>query len=132
MRHAAENPADLHDPTAWGYSHTARVEGPASLVFVAGQFGSNSDGSVVSGAFAAQVEQAFANLETALRAHGLSLSDVVQLRTYVVGLDFDALGAITQAIKGHWPDTPPTQTVLGVAALATPEIRFEVEAVAAG
>ena len=60
---------------------------------------SGSDGVVASPDFAEQVRRAFHNLGAALAAHGLDLGHVVQLRTYVVGLDFDKLGAITQAVQ---------------------------------
>ena len=70
-------------------------------------------------------------LRIALAAHGLDLSHVVQLRTYVVNHDFDKLVAIAEAVRSGWGANPPTQTVIGVASLATPEILFEVEAVAA-
>jgi enamine deaminase RidA (YjgF/YER057c/UK114 family) len=52
-------------------------------------------------------------------------------RTYVVNPDFDKLGAIGRAVRTGCGDTPPTQTVIGVAGLAMPDILFEVEAVAA-
>jgi enamine deaminase RidA (YjgF/YER057c/UK114 family) len=130
MSHTIINPDGLHDPIPFGYSHTAAIPAGAELVLVAGQYGSGPDGMVVSADFAAQVEQAFRNLSVALAAHELDLSHVVQLRTYVVGgPDFEQLGAIGQAV-GACGDTPPTQTVIGVAGLAMPEILFEVEAVA--
>jgi len=125
------NPADLHDPTPFGYSHTAAIAAGSELILISGQYGSDANGGVVSDAFADQVSQAFSNLAVALDAHGLDLTDVVQLRTYVVGLDFDRLGAIAQAVQSGCGPELPTQTVLGVASLATPEILFEVEAVAA-
>lgn len=125
------NPAELHDPVPFGYSHTATIPAGTELVLVSGQYGSGSDGAVTSPDFAEQVRRAFHNLGTALAAHGLDLGHVVQLRTYVVGLDFDKLGAITQAVQAGCGATPPSQTVVGVAALALPDILFEVEAVAA-
>lgn len=131
MPHVILNSAELHDPIPFGYSHTARVPAGAELVIVAGQYGSTSDGSVVSTDFDAQVRQAFGNLALALAAHGLDFSHVVQLRTYVVDHDFDKLGAIGQAVQKSWGVHPPAHTVLGVARLAMPEILFEVEAVAA-
>lgn len=127
-----KNPAVLHDPTAFGYSHTARVPADAKLVFVSGQYGSGTDGNVVSEVFADQVQQAFSNLEACLDAHGLHTRDVAQLRTYVVGLSFDELAVIAAAVKQRWGGQPPAQTVLGVQQLAMPGMRFEVEAVAAG
>lgn len=131
MSHTVDNPAGLHDPVPYGYSHTAAIPSGAGLVFVSGQYGSGIDGAVVSTEFAAQVTQAFANLEVALAVHGLGLSHVVQLRTYVVQPDFEKLGVIGQAVAQRCGATPPTNTVIGVAALATPDIVFEVEAVAA-
>lgn len=131
MSHTVVNPEGLHDPVPLGYSHTAIVPAGGGLVFVSGQYGSGPDGAVVSSDFAAQVRQAFANLGIALAAHGLDLSHVVQLRTYVVDPDFEKLGVIGQSVARGCGPTPPTQTVIGVAALAMPDIGFEVEAVAA-
>lgn len=131
MPHAVLNPAGLYDPVPFGYSHTASIAPGTELVLVAGQYGSNTDGAVVSPAFAEQVRHAFRNLGVALAAHELDLSHVVQLRTYVVNHDFDKLAAIAEAVQSGWGANPPTQTVIGVASLATPEILFEVEAVAA-
>jgi len=131
MPHTIVNPAGLHDPAPFGYSHTATIPAGTELVLVAGQYGSSTDGAVVSPDFTEQVQQAFRNLGVALAAHGLDLSHVVQLRTYVVNPDFDKLGAIAQAVRGGCGANPPTQTVIGVAGLAMPDILFEVEAVAA-
>lgn len=131
MPHVILNPAELHDPVPFGYSHTARVPAGAELVIVAGQYGSTADGSVVSTDFDEQVRHAFRNLAIALAAHGLDLSHVVQLRTYVVDHDFDKLGAIGQAVQKGWGCQPPAHTVIGVARLAIPKMLFEVEAVAA-
>jgi enamine deaminase RidA (YjgF/YER057c/UK114 family) len=131
MTNLVLNPADLHDPIPFGYSHTARIPAGAELVLVSGQYGSGPDGSVVAADFGEQVRRAFHNLGVALGAHGLGLDDVVQLRTYVVDLDLPKLGAIGEAVRGACGATPPTQTVIGVAGLALPDILFEVEAVAA-
>ncbi len=131
MSHTIVNPDGLHDPVPFGYSHTASVPAEAELVLVAGQYGSGPDGQVVSADFAEQVRQTFRNVEVALAAHGLDLSHVVQLRTYVVDHDPSKLGPIAGAVQEAWGATPPTQTLIGVASLATPDVLFEVEAVAA-
>ncbi|MFF4979439.1 RidA family protein [Streptomyces sp. NPDC001046] len=131
MAHTLVNPEGLHDPVPFGYSHTAAVPPGTELVLVAGQFGSAPDGRVVSDDFARQVKQAFYNLGVALAAHGLGLSHVVQLRTYVVNHDVGKLGPIAEAVREGWGSRPPTQTLVGVAGLATPDVLFEVEAVAA-
>lgn len=124
------NPDGLHDPVPFGYSHTAAIPAGSELVLISGQYGSGPDGAVVSPDFAEQVQQAFSNLAVALAAHGLDLTNVVQLRTYVVNPDFAKLGTIGEAVRAGCGETPPTQTVIGVAGLAMPDILFEVEAVA--
>lgn len=131
MPHTIVNPEGLHDPRPFGYSHSARVPAATEMVFVSGQYASDERGAVTSADFAGQVERAFENLATALGAHGLDLSHVVQLRSYVVEPDLARLGAIGSVVGARCGAEPPTQTVIGVASLATPEILFEVEAVAA-
>ena len=131
MPHTIVNPDGLHDPVPFRLQLHRHHPAGAELVLVSGQYGSGTDGAVVSTDFTEQVQQAFHNLGVALAAHGLDLSHVVQLRTYVVNPDFGKLGAIGQAVRGGCGDTPPTQTVIGVVGLAMPDILFEVEAVAA-
>ncbi|WP_129841303.1 Rid family hydrolase [Streptomyces sp. RFCAC02] len=131
MAHAIVNPDGLHDPVPFGYSHTAAVPAGSELVFVAGQYGSGPDGAVVSADFAEQVTRTFRNIAVALAAHGLGLGHVVQLRTYVVDHGVTRLGPIAGAVRECWGDKPPAQTLIGVAGLATPDVLFEVEAIAA-
>ncbi len=128
MPHTLANPDGLHDPTGYGYSHVAATTG--DLVFIAGQYGSGPDGQVVSDDFADQVDRAFANLGTALRAAGLDYHHVARLGTYVVDHDADRLAVLIERIGRTWGDRPPAQTLIGVAALALPGMLFEVDAVA--
>ncbi|UGQ09009.1 RidA family protein [Yinghuangia sp. ASG 101] len=129
MAHRLGNPATLHDPVGYGYSHIAAAPA-ADLVFVAGQYASDTEGHVVSEDFAAQVEQAFANVGRALASEGLGFADVAVLRTYIVDHDEAKLAALLTVIARIWGETPPAQTLLGVAALALPDMLFEVDAVA--
>lgn len=122
------NPADLHDPTGFGYSHVARVTG--ELVLIAGQYDSDADGHTTTEDFAEQVARAFDNLGKALRSAGLGYADVAQLRTFIVDHDLDKLTVLGTKIAEIWGDKPPTQTLLGVAALALPDMKFEVDALA--
>jgi enamine deaminase RidA (YjgF/YER057c/UK114 family) len=125
------NPAELHDPTGFGYSHVVAATGARDLVFIAGQYGSDETGHTTSHDFATQVERSFANLGTALRAAGLDYTDVVRIGTFIVDHDAAKLDAIVAAVRRIWGDRPPAQTLTGVAALALPDMLFEVEAVAA-
>ncbi|MGW0004180.1 RidA family protein [Nocardia grenadensis] len=122
------NPAGLHDPVPFGYSHVAVTSG--ELVFVAGQYDSDGQGATTTGDFAGQVERAFANLGTALRSVGLDFADIAQLRTHIVDHGPDKLAVVGAKIAEIWGDRPPVQTLTGVAALALPAMLFEVDAVA--
>lgn len=122
------NPAELHDPTGFGYSHVARVTG--ELVLIAGQYDSDGDGHTTTTDFAGQVDRAFGNLGIALRSVGLDYGDVAQLRTFIVEHDLDKLTILGKKIADIWGERPPVQTLLGVAALALPGMLFEVDAVA--
>lgn len=123
------NPVELHDPVRFGYSHVADgLEG--QLVVVAGQYGSGPDGQVVSQDFAGQVELAFAHLGRALDAVDLGFGDVVRLGTYIVEHSEERLHVLGGVIDGIWGSRPPAQTLLGVAALALPQMLFEVDAMA--
>ncbi|WP_067841360.1 RidA family protein [Nocardia lijiangensis] len=122
------NPAELHDPTGFGYSHVARVSG--ELVLIAGQYDSDAEGHTTTADFAGQVDRAFANLGIALRSAGLDYADVAQLRTFIVEHDLDKLTVLGKKIAEIWGERPPTQTLLGVAALALPGMLFEVDALA--
>ncbi|MFF2087271.1 RidA family protein [Nocardia sp. NPDC058176] len=122
------NPAELHDPTGFGYSHVARVSG--ELVLIAGQYDSDAEGHTTTEDFAGQVARAFENLGTALRSAGLGYADVAQLRTFIVDHDLDKLTVLGTKIAEIWGDKPPAQTLLGVASLALPGMKFEVDAVA--
>ncbi|MER5268053.1 Rid family hydrolase [Actinosynnema sp. NPDC002837] len=128
MPHTLANPDALPDPTGYGYSHVAATTG--DLVFVAGQYGCDADGRLVSDDFAEQVDRAYANLGTALRAVGLDYRHVARLGTYVVGHDADRLTVLRDHALRIWGDRPPAQTLLGVATLALPGMLFEVDAVA--
>ncbi|CAM5518455.1 enamine deaminase RidA [Streptomyces avidinii] len=128
MTRSITNPAALHDPTGYGYSHI--VSAPGQQVFIAGQYGSDPAGHVVSEDFDAQVAQAFANLRTALEAVGLGLGDVVRIGTYVVGHDQSKLEVLLKHLRAAWGTELPAQTLIGVAALALPDMLFEIDAVA--
>jgi enamine deaminase RidA (YjgF/YER057c/UK114 family) len=129
MSHSELNPPSLHSPVGIGYSRVADLTSKG-LVHIAGQFGIGPDGAVVSQDFAEQVELAFVNLGTALAAVGLDYSNVARLGTYIVGHDADDLAVLSGVITRIWGDKPPVQTLLGVASLASPEMRFEVDALA--
>jgi 2-iminobutanoate/2-iminopropanoate deaminase len=120
-----KNPPELAKPN--GYTHVVIVK-HGKLAFISGQVGLNSKGEI-SGDFAAQTKQAFANLKTALAAAGATPADIVKLNYYVVGLDHDKLAALRVARdsvidKQH----PPASTLAGVQSLFRDEVQIEIDA----
>ena len=113
-------------PNGNRYTHVIKV-GP--WVYVAGQTASDENGNVVGvGDPAAQTEQVFKNLTTALASVGGKLTDVVKTTVYVVGEE--NLERIREARTGRFGDAPPTNTLVVISRLARPEFMLEIEAVA--
>jgi 2-iminobutanoate/2-iminopropanoate deaminase len=74
-----------------------------------------------------QCDQAFKNVETIVRAAGLSLSDVVSMRVFLTDTrDFDEMN---EAFRRFFPEDPPVRATVR-ARLANPRLRIEVQGVA--
>ena len=105
------------------------------MVFLAGQVARDADGNPVGpGDLAAQVEQAYLNVGTAMAAVGGSWDDVAKLTIYVVDWGEDKLpglgeGAGRAAARLGVDPTKPV-TLIPVAALAEPDLLVEVDAIA--
>lgn len=125
------NPSNLYDSTAFGFSHAAVQDG-GRVLHLAGQVAWDAQCNVVGiGDFAAQVDQALANISAVLEHSGLGPSDVVRLRTYIVDNDMERLGAVVGALKRFYGgQTPAPNTVVGVQSLALPDFLVEIEAIA--
>ncbi|MER6649693.1 RidA family protein [[Kitasatospora] papulosa] len=107
----------------------------SKLVFVAGQVAWDADGVTIGeGDLAAQVEQCYVNVATALAGVGASFADVAKLNVHVVGWTPDKMPPLLEGISrasARLGTTPvPPATLLGVAALDVPEHLVEVEATA--
>lgn len=122
-------PAGLGAPLG-RYSHVAR--GTGDLVAVAGQVGMDSQG-VAAPDFAAQVEQAYANLQTALKACSCGMGDILKMTTFLVGAEHipQFMEVRSRLFPALYPDGGyPPNTLLVVERLVEPELLFEVEALA--
>lgn len=128
-RTAIVNPAGLYDPAPNGYSHAVVAKGGSRIAYIAGQGGEDASGRL-SPQFSDQVEQAYANLRTALLAVGAKPDQVTKITTYVVDYDQSKLGVMTQAVKRLFGDALPAQTLVPVPRLALDGMLFEVDAVA--
>ncbi|MFI6943800.1 RidA family protein [Streptomyces sp. NPDC050418] len=126
------NPEGLPKPEVYRQMSVATG---SRLVFLAGQVARDADGRPVGGGdFAAQVEQCYLNIATALAAAGGSFDDVAKLTVYVVDWKpelMPLLGeGVSRAAEKLGVDPVKPVTLLGVAALGEPDLLVEVEATA--
>lgn len=126
------NPDGLPKPEVY---RQLSVSTGSKLVFLAGQVARDADGGKVGeGDLAAQVEQAYLNVGTALAAVGGSFDDVAKMTVYVVDWSpekMPLLGeGIGRAAAKLGVDLAKPVTLLGVAALGEPDLLVEVEATA--
>ncbi|WP_405724656.1 RidA family protein [Streptomyces sp. NBC_00028] len=107
----------------------------SKLVFIAGQVAWDAEGITVGeGDLAAQVEQCYLNIGTALAEAGGTFDDVAKLTFYVVDWTPEKMPTLLEGISrasAKLGTTPvPPATLLGVAALDVPEHLVEIEATA--
>ena len=125
-RKTASNPPGVPAPIRGYYSNCVKVSsGP--LLFVAGQVGIDPQGKIPASA-AAQAELALKHIETILAANGATLADVVKVTVYVTDMRY--LDEITPARLKAFPKDGPASAIVQVGALAFPELKVEIEAVA--
>jgi enamine deaminase RidA (YjgF/YER057c/UK114 family) len=126
------NPEGLPKPEV--YAQVAVATG-SRMVFLAGQVARDADGRPVgAGDLAAQVEQAYLNVGTALAAVGGTFADVAKLTLYLVDWSADslpALGAgVARAAERLGVDPTKPVTLIPVTALGEPDLLVEVDATA--
>ncbi|MEU4547503.1 RidA family protein [Nonomuraea dietziae] len=126
------NPKGLPQPEV--YRQLSIATG-SRLVFLAGQVARDADGRKVGeGDLAAQVEQSYLNIGTALAEVGGSFDDVAKLTVYVVDWSPEKLPllgeGVARAAAKLGVDPVKPITLLGVAALGEPDLLVEVEATA--
>ena len=126
------NPDGLPKPDVYRQMSVATG---SRMVFLAGQVARDADGNPVgAGDLAAQVEQAYLNIATALAAVGGTFDDVAKLTVYIVDWSPEKLPQLGEGVGraaaklGVDPVKPIT--LLGVAALGEPDLLVEVEATA--
>ena len=129
MKTTIINPEGLYDPAPYGYSHAVVAEAGRHVAYLAGQGGEDRAGAL-SPRFADQVEQAYANLRTALDGVGAKPSQVTKITTYVVGYEQSMLEVMTEHVRATFGDDLPAQTLVPVPRLALDGMLFEVDAIA--
>ena len=105
----------------------ARAVVAGDMIFVSGTVGYDFETGELPVGAAAQAEQAFRTIETALNQAGAGLADVVRIVAYVP--DPADVPAVAAACKAHLGAHPPANTTV-CAPLAVPECAVELEVTA--
>ena len=115
----------------YGFSQGIEVANASRVLYCAGQASVDDKGNPMHvGDMRKQIEQAFRNLDTVLKASGFSLANVVRLNYYTT--DVDAFLAASDVVGGRLTAaaSQPSGALLGVAKLAFPGLMIEIEATA--
>jgi reactive intermediate/imine deaminase len=100
-----------------------------NLVVISGQTAIDESGQVVgAGDFDAQAEQAFANVKRVLEAAGSGMDKIVKVNIYLTDMSY--FPKIVELRARHFKQPWPADTIVGVTALALPELMIEIEAMA--
>jgi enamine deaminase RidA (YjgF/YER057c/UK114 family) len=130
VRGTAINPWTWQDPL--NFSQAVEVRNAPRTVYLAGQTSVDGEGNVLHATnMAAQINQAFDNMETVLAKAGLTMANVVRLNYYTT--DINAFFAASAVVGQRLASVPckPAGVLLGVAALFHPDAMIEIEATAA-
>ena len=124
------NPPGMKNVRATVYNHYVRVDQPKSLIFVSGQVARDDDGNIVGGtSMLEQTRQCLRNIEKSLKAAGASLADVVWTTVYTT--DMREFREIIAAREEFFQTNLPTSTMVEVNHFTQPELKVEIQAIAA-
>lgn len=123
------NPPTLPQPR--GYNHGILTTG-GSLLFLAGQTGSDAEGNIVAGDLVSQYEQVLRNLQAVVAAAGGKMQDITKITIFIRDRhDYEAhlkqLGVVHRAYFGdYWPAT----ALFEISGFFQEEALIEVEGIA--
>ncbi|MFO7180280.1 MAG: Rid family hydrolase [Pseudomonadota bacterium] len=123
------------NPWTWqdqfGFVQANELFNARRMLICAGQTSNDENGNPLHpGDMAAQIQTAFDNLETVLRAADFALKDVMRLTYYTTNVDLllQHWGTVMSRLQAG--GARPASTLIGVTRLAFPEWLIEIEATA--
>lgn len=121
------NPVSVAPPIA-AYHHVTVIPRDAELVVLSGQIGSDKKGNLPDD-IESQFANALENIKAILKSEGVELSNVFKINFWLTEkIDREFYLEKWNAFHNQ---SPPATTLAYVSALASPEIKVEIEAWAA-
>ncbi|WP_246789503.1 RidA family protein [Acetobacter nitrogenifigens] len=129
LRIPKDNPtfaASIGSYEKYGYSPAVRAGG---LLFIAGQVGRRPDGRIAD-TVAEQAELALQRTAEILRLEELTMADLVEVVSYHVDLK-NNIEPFMEIKKKYTAKPYPAWSIIGVDALASPDLKIEIRSIAA-
>lgn len=121
-----KNPSSMPAPVG-EYSHVTVVPKNSTLYTFSGQIGVDLAGNLPA-SFQMQVENTFKNIQRAVVSEGLTSENVIKVNVWsVTDIDWDYF----YQLWGQLFTTNPSMTIAYITALGLPEIKIEIEILAA-
>jgi len=120
------NPPALPNSTELGYSQITIAE-PGRMAHVSGQVASRPNGEPVPDDLVEQTKIVASNAKAALDALGATPEDIVIARIYMTDLNSNTLEQAFPVLLEMFDGAEPSITGIGVAALAGPGLKIEME-----
>ena len=121
------NPDIVPAPAA-GYSNLAIIPPNRRLLVLVGQFGNIMNGDILDG-IEAQYHQALNNINSIVISEGGTFKDVARITIFLTEKPNNAL--IKQSNKHYFSEQPPAMSWIYVSELFRPDVKVEIEAIAA-
>ena len=121
------NPDIVPAPAA-GYSNFAIIPPNRRLLVLAGQFGNIMNGDILD-EIEAQYHQALDNINSIVISEGGTFKDVARITIFLTEKPDNAL--IKQSNKHYFSEQPPAMSWIYVSELFRPDVKVEIEAIAA-
>ncbi len=114
------------EPPPGTYSHALLV---GNVLYMSGQHAGAPEGGLLGdGSIEDQTRQTFKKIIALVEAAGGSVTDIVKMTVYLT--DIAGRPAVSVARREVFSDPMPCSTLVAISALAMPELKVEIDAVA--
>ncbi len=121
------NPRDVK--AVGNYSHVTIVPRNAQLYTFSGQIGADQSGNLPD-SYTKQIENTFVNLDKVLNSQSLTADDIIKVNIWATE-EIDWENVFDPMWNKFFGNTYPSMTIAYVKALGLPEIKIEIEILAA-